>query len=322
MDATSDASSETGSGAVVAAAEREAPDPGAPEWFRRALNHRPEIDFVEVNGRNIELLTWGRRSKPGLLLLHGNMAHADWWRFIAPFFADDFRVAAPSFSGMGGSSHHAAYDVHIYAEEAMGAAARAGLFDLGARPAVVGHSAGGGVSLLAAGKYPAAFTQAIVIDSVILPPALAQAPLEVRPNRVYPTLEAGAARYRLVPEQPVLNRYIVDWLARQSLKKVPGGWAWKFDATLKGRFSARGAWDYLGDIDCPLTFLNGALSSMTTDDRVEITRREAPGSARFLRIPEAYHHVPVDQPLALVAAMSALLADPVSATKSARSALS
>jgi hypothetical protein len=33
------------------------------------------------------------------LLLHGNGAHADWWSFIAPYLANNFRVAAMSWSG-------------------------------------------------------------------------------------------------------------------------------------------------------------------------------------------------------------------------------
>ena len=37
-------------------------------------------------GANIELLTWGEIGKPGLIFVHGNSAHADWWSFIAPFF--------------------------------------------------------------------------------------------------------------------------------------------------------------------------------------------------------------------------------------------
>ena len=38
--------------------------------------------------RKLEVLTWGEVGKPGLLFVHGNSAHADWWSFIAPFFAE------------------------------------------------------------------------------------------------------------------------------------------------------------------------------------------------------------------------------------------
>ena len=50
----------------------------APAWFDWALAQEPERSFVPVDGANIELLTWGERGKPGLLLIHGNSANADW----------------------------------------------------------------------------------------------------------------------------------------------------------------------------------------------------------------------------------------------------
>lgn len=76
--------------------------PEAPRWFQQAIAQAPERRRIPVSGAGIELLTWGEIGKPGLLFLHGNGAHADWWSFIAPFFAADWRVAAISWSGMGG----------------------------------------------------------------------------------------------------------------------------------------------------------------------------------------------------------------------------
>ena len=43
--------------------------------------------MIEVEGAKVEVLAWGQRGKPGLMFLHGGAAHADWWSFIAPFFA-------------------------------------------------------------------------------------------------------------------------------------------------------------------------------------------------------------------------------------------
>ncbi len=77
--------------------------PDAPAWFKRALARLPERTFVEVDGARIETLIWGERGRPGLLLLHGNGAHADWYSFIAPFLARMHRVVTLSWSGMGGS---------------------------------------------------------------------------------------------------------------------------------------------------------------------------------------------------------------------------
>jgi len=77
--------------------------PPAPAWFEAALAHEPERTFVEVEGAKVEVLAWGKRGLPGLMFLHGGAAHADWWSFIAPFFAATRRVVASSFTGMGRS---------------------------------------------------------------------------------------------------------------------------------------------------------------------------------------------------------------------------
>ena len=70
-------------------------------WFADALAHEPEVSWPVVQGARIETLAWGARGAPGLLLLHGKMAHARWWSFIAPFFAATHRVVALSFCRHG-----------------------------------------------------------------------------------------------------------------------------------------------------------------------------------------------------------------------------
>ncbi|MBV9329981.1 MAG: hypothetical protein JOZ55_00345, partial [Alphaproteobacteria bacterium] len=61
--------------------------PPAPEWFAEAVETAPEDRFVTVEGARVHYLRWGDREKPGLLLVHGNAAHAHWWDFIAPYLA-------------------------------------------------------------------------------------------------------------------------------------------------------------------------------------------------------------------------------------------
>src|SRR5579859_7133931 len=114
--------------------------PPAPAWFEAALAKAPERSLVTVDGARIELLTWGKRGKPGLIFVHGNSAHADWWSFIAPFFADDFRVAALSLSGMGASDWRELYSFDLFAEEIFACAKAAGLYEAEAKPVYIGHS--------------------------------------------------------------------------------------------------------------------------------------------------------------------------------------
>src|SRR3954469_9207209 len=81
----------------------------APAWFEAALADVPERNIVRVEDANIETLAWGARGLPGLLMLHGFSAHADWWSFVAPLLRSGRRVVAMSFSGMGRSDRRESY---------------------------------------------------------------------------------------------------------------------------------------------------------------------------------------------------------------------
>jgi pimeloyl-ACP methyl ester carboxylesterase len=200
--------------------------PDAPEWFSRAVSRRPRRRHVAVDGADIELLTWGKAGRPGLLFLHGSGSNAGWWSFIAPFFADDYRCAAISWSGMGGSGHRPAYSAEQYAREVSAAIDAAG-FAAGDRSViVVAHSFGGYPAIIAANNDPR-IGGLVLIDTLILPMALGDRP-QLPPERDHPvfaTLEEAMARFRLIPVNDVDNHYIVDWIARQSLRRVAGGWS-------------------------------------------------------------------------------------------------
>src|ERR1700749_1433860 len=86
--------------------------PPAPAWFENAVNDIPESNFVTVEGARIHYLRWGDPTRPGILLVHGNAAHAYWWSFIAPFLARDYHVAAMDLSGMGDSDWRAPHADH------------------------------------------------------------------------------------------------------------------------------------------------------------------------------------------------------------------
>ncbi|GIS69209.1 MAG: hypothetical protein CM1200mP9_00300 [Gammaproteobacteria bacterium] len=71
-----------------------------PAWFAGSLSTPSESSSVKVDGINIHYACWGDISQPGVVLIHGSNAHLEWWRFVAPFLADQFRVVALDLSGM------------------------------------------------------------------------------------------------------------------------------------------------------------------------------------------------------------------------------
>ena len=161
--------------------------PPAPAWFDAALAHEPERTVVEVEGAKVEVLAWGERGRPGLMFLHGGAAHADWWSFIAPFFADERRVVASTFTGMGRSDWRERYDFEQFVREARAAGRAAGAFDAG-KPIVVGHSFGGRVTM----GFSRDFGDEILGGVMVDPPFFA--PQNFRPPVAAPALAPCACK--------------------------------------------------------------------------------------------------------------------------------
>ena len=148
----------------------------------------------------------------------------------------------------------------------------------------------------------------VLVDSA-LPGARVHAVPPLRPHRHYPDLESALGRFRLSPDQPCANPWIADYLARMGLKETPEHeWTWRFDRKIWGGTDVGDPWRWLREARAPLAVLRGALSPLTKGENADRMRREAPAGTIFVDIPQAYHHVMVDQPLALIAALRVLLA--------------
>lgn len=283
--------------------------PPAPPWFTAALAHVPERRQVTVEGSAVELLTWGKIGQPGLLLLHGNGAHADWWSYIAPFFADSYRVAALSWAGMGGSAHRAHYDLPSFVAQLFEVSEAAGLFAAAVKLVIVGHSFGGLPMMVAAATAGERIKAAVIVDTPFRQMGQGRPPNATdRPHKVYPTLAEALARFRFAPLQECANPYIVDHIARGSLLEVPGGWSWRFDPYLWSRFEFGKPADWLLKPACPVALIWGERSAIMPPEMVRDLRDLLPPGSPAFGIPDAAHHVMVDQPLAFVTALRGLLA--------------
>jgi len=289
--------------------------PPAPAWFDAAIARAPERRFVEVEGANIESLAWGERGRPGLLFLHGNGAHADWWSFVAPFFADTHRVAALSWSGMGGSDHRERYSLDTFVAEAFAVAEAEGLFEAAEKPVFVAHSFGGFPLMGCASRRGDRLRAAVMVDTPVRTPEQeaerrkGRPPNATnRPHKIYPTLREALARFRFAPEQPCETLYVADFIARTSLKQVDGGWTWKFDPFLWSDFRIGETGPLLSAATCPFALMWGDRSMLMPSEVTDYMRATAPPGTPEIVVPDAAHHVMVDQPLAFVAGLRALLA--------------
>ncbi|MEQ1864835.1 MAG: alpha/beta hydrolase [Micropepsaceae bacterium] len=283
-----------------------------PAWFEQAIATPAESKWVNVEGARIHYLRWGRRDKPGLLLIHGNGAHAYWWSFIAPFLAREYNVAAMDLSGMGDSEPRAHYSMELFVEEELAVARDAGMFEHEEPPVFVAHSFGGFATIMAGALHGEKLAGTVIVDSPVNPPDRPGGPphRESRPHRIYPTLTEALARFRLAPEQPCENDYIVDFIARHSLKQVDGGWTWKFDPSIwTSRFSIGDTAERLRTTKCRIAIMRGEMSVLMPPEVGEYMFSLLGHAAPVIEIPQARHHVMLDQPLAFVSALRALLAD-------------
>src|SRR5688572_2133937 len=269
-----------------------------PEWFQRAVGTAYEEHRIDVDGCSIHYLCWGERGKPGLVLVHGGAAHAHWWSFLAPQLAKQYRVAAPDLSGHGDSGRRDAYPRETWAREVMAVAADAGI---AGAPVLVGHSLGGFVSIVAAAVFGDRLGGAIIVDSPVRKPdpesEEASRGRMFRNPKTYPDLETAIAHFHLVPPQPCENDYVLRHVAAHSLKKTPDGWTWKFDPRVFLKVSPKLMNEYLATTRCRVGVLRGELSNLVPPEIGEYMYELLDRNAPVVEIPQAHHHLILDQPL-------------------------
>ena len=241
------------------------------------------------------------------MLVHGGAAHARWWDHIAPLLAGGRTGWPPSTCpGMATAGAGRATAWTPGPRRCWPSRRTAGI---AGPPVVIGHSMGGFVALRAASRYGARLAGVVAVDSPVrdITPEerAARDQRAFGPLRVYPTREAAMARFRPIPDQPVLP-YIAEHVAATSIHAVPGGWSWKFDPRIFARHQL--VPDLLTRLDCRVALFRaeyGLVSAQMSEVMYDRLGRLAP----VIEIPAAAHHVMMDQPIALVTAIRTLLSD-------------
>ena len=288
---------------MILKAETDAAVP--PAWFTQALSAPVTERVTVLDGVPVAYRMWGSSlNGRGIVLVHGGAAHSRWWDHIGPLLTVDRRVIAIDLSGHGDSGRRESYSFDGWAREILAVAADAGLD----APTVIGHSMGGVVTLRLAALFGSRIEGAVVIDSPVRNPApeqhAAQDRRVFRELRVYPSREAAIARFRPVPDQPVLG-YIADHIAAASVRQVDGGWTWKWDPRVFVLEPPRAP---LTRLACRVALFraeHGIMSAEMSEIMYDRLGRVAP----LIEIPAAGHHIMLDQPIALAAALRTLLSD-------------
>lgn len=273
--------------------------------MRKAWSRAPVIGGVDVEGARVAYRGWSldRDDLPGVVLAHGFQAHARWWDHIAPWLATRHRVVAVDFSGFGESDHRAAYTRAQHGRELLAVAATLGF----ERPTIIAHSYGSLPTLDACLAFPDRVRQAILIEMWL--GVLDGSPVEMPPsrNRVQPDLESGLARYRLAPPGGWPEPAVLEYVANHSFREVDDGWVLKFDGNAALSLNACPSSEPYRHVTVPLSYVHGDRSDVV--DAADVARCEEllPACGPPITIPLSHHHVMLEQPVALVAVLSALL---------------
>lgn len=278
----------------------------APAWFLENLQQPGTSRYVRYGESRVHFLgwNWDDPSLPALLLVHGFGGHTRWWSYLAPFFSDRYRVAAMDLPGMGDSSPPPRYDDGCYANGILELVRGEGLRDV----TIVGHSFGGLQTMRALVQAQQLFRQAIVVDSLVcLPPAEPPPVFEPRgSHRHYGSLDECMARFRLVPEQPRTNLEIIDFIAYHSCRLSERGWHWKFDPKI-ANYGEMKDFEALRGISLRADCIYGELSLFNQNDEPARLLEYFGNPGEAIIVPGAHHHLMIDHPLELVAAINRLL---------------
>ncbi|MEO6368407.1 MAG: alpha/beta hydrolase [Steroidobacteraceae bacterium] len=285
-------------------------------FLQRSLALPGKSRFARIAGMRMHYLEWpGPADAPTVLLLHGFLAHAHWWDFIAPWLAVHYRVIAPDFGGMGDSEHRSDYSHTHFNDEITGLIEAVGIAGCSA----IGHSFGGRALLYACAARPELFQRAIVVDSRLGSTAdpLRGFDEQWRAKKRYPDAESILRRFLLKPVEPAPTAAL-QHMARASVRQEGNEWVWKFDENVTRLFQQRrdahgiNDTDALQDLPTQVDFIYGEGSLVVTPARAALLRDCLPKVGSVTGIPCSHHHLPISQPIALLALLRVLLQQKVS----------
>lgn len=248
---------------------------------------------------------WGGAGIPAILT-HGMAAHTYWWDPVVPHLTG-IRPVAFDFRGHGDSDwlEDGAYTSSVWVED-IDAIRREYGFD---RFLLVGHSMGARIALDYARAHGDRLLGVVAID--FLPEFYASRARKYEKTRaraqpVYEDPEVMIAKFRLQPPGTTLGAADMRALGRHGVKSHGASWTWKFDWRAFG-FPYGPVWPQLPDISPRALIVRGEHSPVMTREVMDKVVAALP-RGQAAEVPGAHHHVPLDKPAELAAAIRAFAA--------------
>ncbi|UCE86507.1 MAG: alpha/beta hydrolase [Deltaproteobacteria bacterium] len=256
-----------------------------------------------LDGVSLRAIHWGDPGRAPLVLLHGGGANAHWWDHLAPDLARHFRVVALEFRGHGASDHPESLKVGAFSDDLDALLEHIGVPDA----ILVGHSMGGHIALERAARARSCRGLVLIDVAWGTPPRARRVMRRVlaRRPRTYATRAEAVRRFAFVPPLLRASDALRDAIAQHSVCESPEGrFGYRFDPRWFG-LPSRPA-PPLSDVRCPTLIVRGTESPVLMPDSARALAAGLP-NARLVEIEGAGHHVHLDRPEAVLAALREFL---------------
>ena len=264
-----------------------------------------------AHGLKLNLLEWSQEGVP-LLLLHGFGNEAHIWDDFAPSVAPYYRTLALDHRGHGDSDWD---PERRYEHETMVADVESVVAELGIeRLVVIGHSLGGRIATLFAGRHSERLAGLVLVD--VGPEVDArgrlriQQDVESQPEPVFDSVAEYARALSLA--YPAARPDVLQRMALHGLRKRKDErFELKMDPVLRGTFRSsetpeqqaareremeRAQWDALARIACPTLVVRGAASDILSPDVADRMVEDVLPKGRLAVVARAGHSVMTDNP--------------------------
>jgi len=251
----------------------------------------------------LHCLEWSTESDDApLVFLHGGGAHAHWWTHLVGGLAYRGNRLALDFRGHGDSDHPEEREVGAFNFDLEALLEWLGRDDVH----LIGHSMGAAVAFDHASRFPA--TRSLVLIDLARGSEKGsgrRARLALALRRTYASREEAIERFRFLPESSHARESLRLAIARRSVREEPDGrFGYKFDPAWFG-LPSRPRPDP-ADVTCPTLLVRGGDSRLLSQTAAEDLVAALPRGALAV-VPDAGHHVAVDQPERLLEAIAAFV---------------